>query len=416
MVAASLSVGLVTWIAISPRDKASPEPVTTVAPTSNPQRSVVDQQSPAEPEQLDSERQLSGLYEQFSSFREATGTWPAGTVGDASLPATGRFSWLAVLAAQNDPDGPQPQWGRAWNDSANDRFVRQRQDRFLNPAVPHQTGNDGYPASHFVGVTGVGPDAASLPVGHPRAGMFGRDRVTTLDNVSDGLGNTMLVAGVESDIGSWAAAGRSTMRSFTAEPYVQGPDGFGTGQADGMFVLMADGSTRFLSSKTDPIVLRRMAAAANGLPLDAMVAGEPEIAEATPPDIPDEADPLVEDVEDIVAELAEPVDQPLDVPFVEDGPSIDLAAALAQPIAQFEQKKPIATRQLLLIIEEMVGVEIVETPLPKAVRARLDQPVILLLKDTTVGDLLTAVLQEVRLSYVVSKDQLELIEQTVGIE
>ncbi|MCA9026998.1 MAG: hypothetical protein KDA86_17455 [Planctomycetaceae bacterium] len=368
------------------------------------EKGSIDSEPPLEPVKPDAERQLNGIHEQFRSFHEVTGEWPAGTVGDASLPEDGRFSWLAQLANRQNPNGIQPRWNHRWNDSENDRFVRQRQDSFLNPAIPQKVGKDGYPASHFAGVTGVGPDAASLPTGHPRAGMFGTNRVTTLDNVSDGLGNTMLVAGVEGDLGSWAAAGRSTMRGFTEEPFVRGPDGFGTGQADGMFVLMADGSTRFLSAKTDPTVLRRLASAADGLPLDAAVAGDLGVNNEAPLEMSDAAEPAPARIEDIVAELAEPLDEP----FTENDQLVDIEATMAQSITEFEQKNPVAARQLLLILEEMLGVKIDGSDLPEDVKVRLDQTVSLHLRDTTAGDILVEVLKQIRLSYVVQNGRLEL--------
>jgi hypothetical protein len=46
------------------------------------------------------------------------------------------------------------------------------------PPLPHFT--------HYVGLTGVGADAATLPAGHPRAGLFGYDRVTRISSITDG--------------------------------------------------------------------------------------------------------------------------------------------------------------------------------------------------------------------------------------
>ncbi len=63
------------------------------------------------------------------------------------------------------------------------------------------------PATHFVGVAGVGDDAADLPVDHPRAGVFGNSRTTRLEDIHDGASNTLMVLGVTRDLGSWAAGG-----------------------------------------------------------------------------------------------------------------------------------------------------------------------------------------------------------------
>ena len=46
---------------------------------------------------------------------------------------------------------------------------------------------------------------------------------------------------------------------MTRPPYVNGPDGFGSGQPDGMLAGMADGSVRFLSKDVDPRVVEQLA-------------------------------------------------------------------------------------------------------------------------------------------------------------
>ena len=65
------------------------------------------------------------------------------------------------------------------------------------------------------------------------------------------------------------------MRGLSREPYINGPDGFGTGSPDSMQVLMADGRVLAVSDKIDPRIFRRMAAKADGLPLDESEEGEP---------------------------------------------------------------------------------------------------------------------------------------------
>ena len=187
--------------------------------------------------------QFARLGELIAQQRSDTNRFPAGTQGPGA--PLERFSWLAELFAQSAGSDLSPVWNRPWNDPVNQRFVRRRMAVFLNPAVEELVGANGYPASHFVGMAGVGADAAALPVAHERAGIFGYDRQTTEADVKDGLANTIMVAGVQSPLGSWAAGGPATVRGFVNEPYINGPDGFGSGQKDGMWVLMADGSVKF---------------------------------------------------------------------------------------------------------------------------------------------------------------------------
>ncbi|MDB5389969.1 MAG: hypothetical protein JWM11_5615 [Planctomycetaceae bacterium] len=211
---------------------------------------------------------LSALGQLLLEQAAKNGHFPTGTVDSGGLPAAQRWSWQAKIAAERDNPLAIPiDWGQRWNDPAADRFVRRPIPRFQNPLAETQTSEDKYPATHFVGIAGVGTDAPLLPVEHSRAGIFGQDRKTRIEDIRDGVSNTMLVAGIEQHPGSWAE-GTSTYRAFTREPYIHGPDGFGTGQQKSMFVLMADGSFKEISSEIDPTVVRRMAAMNDGLPLD----------------------------------------------------------------------------------------------------------------------------------------------------
>jgi hypothetical protein len=48
------------------------------------------------------------------------------------------------------------------------------------------------------------------------------------------------------------------VRALTQQPYVNGPDGFGSGQAEGMVVGMADGSARFISKDVAPEIMEQL--------------------------------------------------------------------------------------------------------------------------------------------------------------
>ncbi len=219
---------------------------------------------------------LLALGQRIIEFRVKKGHYPSAAPGRDGLPPSERLSWLAELVATVLlPDHPAPSWTDSWRSPHNERFVRQRIPEFLNPSVDRLTGAENYPATHFAGVSGVGADAADLPINHPRAGIFGNNRNTRMQDIRDGASNTLMVVGVTGELGSWAASGTPTMRALTREPYINGPDGIGTGSPDRMLVLKADGSVQEFSAKTDPRILRRMAAMADGLPLDPKVPGEP---------------------------------------------------------------------------------------------------------------------------------------------
>lgn len=245
---------------------AQPDPAITPAPDEN---VVPDSTEPA------AAARLRQLHARVANYIDQTGVYPVATRKTDNRPPQAGFSWLAQLELQQSPKTTAPHPSTEWSDPANDPFVRRQIPDFLNPDVSEIVGSDRRPVTHFVGMTGVGPDAAELPFGHPRAGMFGYSRRVTQDDLVDGAANTWMVAGVTRHLGSWAAAGNSTLRGLTQEPYVNGPDGLGTGQAESMLILLADGSVKTVSRNMEPGLLRRMAAIGDGLPLDLSVPGEP---------------------------------------------------------------------------------------------------------------------------------------------
>jgi len=254
-----------------------------------------------------------------------------------------------------------------------------------------------------------------LPVGHSRAGIFGVNRRTRLADIKDGQANTMMLAGVTRDIGGWAGSGTATMRPLSREPYINGPDGFSTGENEGMSVLMADGSVRFLSSNTDPRLMRRMAAMADGFPLDVKVPGEPgdprPITQPKPPGDPvakaNGAEPIPPPNEEHVA-LAEPAVVAPVPPRV-----IDVAALLSQKILVYEHRQAAPFRVVLREVEEMVGAPIrIDKEQLGAAADQLEKPItVKKLEETTVGAILTAVVKQAGLAFVVERDGIRITSQ-----
>ncbi|MES2791414.1 MAG: hypothetical protein V4719_17485 [Planctomycetota bacterium] len=325
------------------------------------------------------------------------GHFPAGAVPAPSLVPSLRWSWLAQLAARHDnPNATQILWNERWNDPAQDHFVRRSIARFQNPLVNTKVSEDKYPASHFVGVAGVGTDAATLPADHPRAGIFGQDRQTKLEQIGDGTSHTMLLAGVEEHLGSWAA-GTTSYRPFTREPYLHGPDGFGTGQHDSMLVLMADGSVRELPKQTDPRIVRRMAAMNDGFSLDPLVEGEPGDPRPGSVPIPDPAMTAVKPPDKTRPQQPGVAAAPgVNAPIAEQ--IVDIPAALSRKVLKFDQTKPAAAFQLILQIEELAGVRI-EYDREKlgAAAGRLDKLITLKKQDASLAELLDDILKQIEL-------------------
>ncbi len=195
------------------------------------------------------------------SYHDVEGAFPPSAGGIVQLAPESRLSWIALLLAYYDRPAWQKQlnFRRSWKDRKNQPITRQTLDLVINPLLERKQTDDGYPVTHYVGLSGVGPDAGMLPANHPRAGLFGVRRRVTREMVVDGLSNTIALMGVSDRLGPWSAGGSATVRALTAEPYINGPDGFGSGRPDGVVAAMADGSVRFLSKDIDPRVLEQMA-------------------------------------------------------------------------------------------------------------------------------------------------------------
>jgi hypothetical protein len=382
-----------------------------IAKEPNPPADVPPQND--QPPRTELEQRLSHLGQRLLDVAATDGSFPAGTVPILGIPAENRLSWMALLVESDDPaSAPDPVWDRPWNAPQNEPFVRRRLTGFQNSAIAELTGEDGYPASHFVGVAGVGPDAARLDHRSARAGIFGYNRRTRLKDIPDGASNTLMVLGVRDQLGSWAAGGPATVRGLTREPYINGPDGFGTGSADAMDALLADGHVMSINSQIDPRILRRMAAKADGFTLDDPDTGEPgdrpvllvdALADDGEGSGEPEPHPLAENDRPITPEFA-PEPAP---PAVK---KIDLAVSLKQPILRFDQPRSKPLAEVLVSVAEMAGTTIVyDRDELGSAAAHLQEPMALKLERTTVGDILTGLLRPAGLAYRVDGDHLRLV-------
>lgn len=349
------------------------------------------------------EPRLANFAERLSRGAETDQMFPAAAAGSAILPADTRLSWIATLLPYfgHDDWRQQLNLARSWRDAENQPVTRQSLPAAINPLFGASSTPAGFPVTHYVGISGVGADAGSLAADDPRAGVFG-DQPRRWDAVRDGASNTIAVMGVREQWGPWAAGGPSTVKPLTAAPYVNGPDGFGTGQADGMLVGMADGSARFVSSDIDPRVLEQLATI-NGGETDAIAALDPikppalepppGKAESSPPGkAPGPAGP--------------PVAQP---PVLRDGGlrEVDVSARLADPIRALQvTRMPLA--QFLELFEGLttLAVSIDFESIGTTGVAQL--PVTLKIEDMTAQQLLEQALAEHGLVLSITQDQLAI--------
>ncbi|MEM9700828.1 MAG: DUF1559 domain-containing protein [Planctomycetota bacterium] len=201
------------------------------------------------------------------NYESAYRTFPRGTVEGADLPVDKRLSWYAGVLPFLDQDflGNQLDPKQAWNAGPNARPARTVIPPFLNPNDPSgETTDEGYAVTHYVGIAGLGKDAAASAVPTKKTGVFGYDRATPLRSITDGTANTLMTGTVSGSVGPWAQGGNATVRAFTQKPYLNGPDGFGGSEVGGTQFGMADGSVRFISETIDDEVLEALSTARGG--------------------------------------------------------------------------------------------------------------------------------------------------------
>jgi len=198
-----------------------------------------------------------------------------------------RISWMAEMLRYlpqyvdeygNDlghyPLGIQPNQG--WNEKSNLRAARMLVPQFLGLRSPEPEWHVPYPkvtgplaATQFVGVAGIGLDAAEdLTINNRRSGVFAYDRVTQLAEITDGPQNTIAVLQVPPDYKTpWLAGGGSTVRGVPEKDSIR-PFLCETRDAKrGTYAIMANGDVRFIFEDIPDSLFQAMVTIAGNEPI-----------------------------------------------------------------------------------------------------------------------------------------------------
>jgi type II secretory pathway pseudopilin PulG len=198
------------------------------------------------------------------NYHDVFGHFPRGTPEQPDRPVEERLSWayelLPYLEEAVAYEGADREQG--WAGQGNAELIGKKFDVFRNPSQPGQREYES--AGDYVAIAGVGANAAELPDNDLKAGIFGYDRKTSFRSVTDGTSNTMMVADSSQPNVSMFAGGKPTVRGFSQQPYLNGPDGIGSPHPGIVHVLMADGSVRALAVETDPQIIEALATKAGG--------------------------------------------------------------------------------------------------------------------------------------------------------
>jgi hypothetical protein len=222
---------------------------------------------------------LHRLGQGLNLYHDDFKAFPPGTVPNDALPPERRLSWIALILPYLEPDAPTDgkrtarlvgrekqiyqriDFHQAWDADVNRAAVETRLLVCLCPSWSDPAARNSAKTS-YVGIAGVGRDAAMIPDFHPpllipkdpNAGMFGYDRWTSRNDVTRGLGHTMMVVEMARENGPWAQGGPATLRGI--DPDDNPPIGYGRPfgglHPGGVRVLFADGSARIVNDAVSP--------------------------------------------------------------------------------------------------------------------------------------------------------------------
>lgn len=215
------------------------------------------------------------------NYHDTKGFFPPGAMPNAALPPDQRLSFYVSLMPyiESDPTYFQLAKEEAWDSPTNIGVMRDVRFKYFHCPAWVEEAKDATLTGHlaitnYLGVAGVGADAATQPLDAPGVGIFGYDCSLKIADVKDGLENTALVFETGHDLGPWMRGGPATVRGVD-------PNGLPFGgthlrrtwtyqkRADGFNVLLADGAVRFTASDISAEVLAALATAAGGEQLPA---------------------------------------------------------------------------------------------------------------------------------------------------
>lgn len=201
------------------------------------------------------------------NYHSVYGSLPTGAIPNPGLPPERRLGWL-VECWPMVGTLPGIDESKGWDQAPNWPLTMPTPGEATCPSAP---GGTGARPMTLVGIAGLGADAPALPAGHPRAGVFGYDRVTRFADITDGTAGTVMLIETSTGHAPWTAGGPSSVRGVdpAARPYIGPGRPFGGYHPAGATALFADGSVRLLRNSIDPRVLEGMSTIAGGEALPA---------------------------------------------------------------------------------------------------------------------------------------------------
>ncbi len=216
---------------------------------------------------LNNLRQVGGGVLNYQSINNA---FPPGVVANSALPPDRRLSWLTTLPPYMEQKTKEAHVAQAlheqldtslgWDAGGNEAVAHAAALFCRCPAHPFADPRVARGATSYIGLAGVGRDAAELPRGDPLAGIFGFDRVVRAADLTAGATQTLLATETARDNGPWTAGGRPTVRGLdrAETPYIGPGRPFGGLHPHGLNILRADGGADFMTDEATPEFLEAL--------------------------------------------------------------------------------------------------------------------------------------------------------------
>jgi hypothetical protein len=213
----------------------------------------------------------------FANYEETYHRFPPATIPNAALPPERRLSWVVETMPFVEQLGLLIDRTKAWDAEENyePKWIGIGESTpeilgelkvMLCPANPDH-GSGGMPSwTHYVGMAGIGPEAADRPVYDPLIGVFGYDRQTRSEDLRQ-RSTTLVILETATDNGPWTAGGPATLRGLEpGKPPYLGPDGQFSSlhRPHVTHAVFADGAVRALAASMSPSALEALATVTGG--------------------------------------------------------------------------------------------------------------------------------------------------------